>query len=266
MLVHGAFPVSLTGPKYFAPILRICYAFLEKNQGETIVLSLKREGIGSATDFDFARILEECYIQPDKDKWYTGTEVPRLGEVRGKIVLVRRFESERQEFGLDATGWPGSVGHALFPSSPMWSVQDYYNVLAPSSIPTKVQYVKQHLTRAAKCQYLPTNDDEMGLLHLNFLSASNFWNKACWPEKIAKIVNRATEEWLSAGHCLEEKEAVEGEVDVVLNGGMGGVRTKGEGDGGAGIVIMDFVGDGGDWDIVKLIISMNMGLLSRFET
>ena len=29
-LVHGAFPVSLTGPKYLDPVLRICYEFSGK--------------------------------------------------------------------------------------------------------------------------------------------------------------------------------------------------------------------------------------------
>jgi 1-phosphatidylinositol phosphodiesterase len=142
----------------------------------------------------------------------------------------------------------------------MWSVQDYYNVLAPSSISTKVLYAHDHLRRTAACRHF--GEVEKGLIHLNFLSASNFWNKACWPERIAKVVNREVEEWLCVGHCLEDKLVMGGHADGVFERG---VSRKGEGDGGTGIVIMDFVGEGGDWDLVHLIIGMNIGVLSRFE-
>jgi 1-phosphatidylinositol phosphodiesterase len=30
-------------------------------------------------------------------------------------------------------------------------------------------------------------------------------------------------------------------------------------------VIMDRVGDGGDWDLVRLIVGMNMGVLLKIE-
>lgn len=57
-LVHGAFPVSLTGPKYLEPVLKVCYAFLDANPSETIIISLKREGTGSSTDEHLSRILQ----------------------------------------------------------------------------------------------------------------------------------------------------------------------------------------------------------------
>lgn len=38
-----------------------------------------------------------------------------------------------------------------------------------------------------------------------------------------------------------------------------------EGDGGVGVVIMDMVGEGGDWDLVRLIISLNMGILWKVQ-
>ncbi|KAJ4326126.1 hypothetical protein N0V94_000288 [Neodidymelliopsis sp. IMI 364377] len=44
-LVHGAFPISLTGPKYLSPILDTIYAFLTAHPSETILVSLKREGV-----------------------------------------------------------------------------------------------------------------------------------------------------------------------------------------------------------------------------
>jgi 1-phosphatidylinositol phosphodiesterase len=37
----------------------------------------------------------------------------------------------------------------------------------------------------------------------------------------------------------------------------------GEGDGGTGVVVMDWVGQRGDWDIVKAVIGMNEGVVWR---
>lgn len=193
-LVHGAFPISLTGPKYFSPVIQTCYDFLAAHPSEMIIVSLKKEGIGSATDEHLARILAEHYFAPNAKYWHLDTKIPSIGEVRGKLVLLRRYKSP-EPVGLDATSWPSSPAHALFPAQsqsdfPMFCLQDYCDVMEPSSIKTKVQYANEHLVRAASCQYV---DGVTGPLYLNYLSASNFWNKGCWPEKIAGIVNRGME-------------------------------------------------------------------------
>jgi 1-phosphatidylinositol phosphodiesterase len=261
-LVHGSFPISLTGPRYFAPILQTCYDFLDLNPSETILISLKREGIGSATDHHLARILEEHYITPNASKWHTDTTIPCLGAARGKVVLVRRYASPNPSFGLDASPWPHNATHALFPAhpqTPTFCLQDYCDVLVPESIATKIQYSNEHLVRAAQCE-------RPGPLYLNFLSGSNFWNKDCWPGNIAKVVNKGMEEWLCVGHHLRNAPASERHPGRVQEEGkQGGVRRRARGDGRTGIVVMDFVGDGGDWDLVRLVVGMNMGVLMRVD-
>ncbi|CAI6250559.1 unnamed protein product [Periconia digitata] len=293
-LVHGAFPISLTGVKYFAPILETCYAFLAANPSETILLSLKREGVGSATDEHLAAILENHYIAPNPSRWYTGNRIPYLGDVRGKIILVRRYDIQKPSTplsissktssssasfpvaacGLDATEWPHNSTHAVHGP---FCVQDWCEVLHPSSIPSKLQYANEHLIRSSQTTaFIPgVNTDDKnpippGPLHLNFLSGSNFWNKGTWPEKIAKVVNRGIEEWICMGHALEEPVVAIDEpdraraVDVECAGGTTGgtLRRKAKGgDGGTGVVIMDNVGEGGDWDLVGLIVGLNMGVL-----
>lgn len=258
-LIHGAFPNSLTGPKYFAPILQTCYTFLVANPSETILISLKREGVGSATDQHLAHILAEHYIGPNASQWYTSPTIPYLGAARGKLVLIRRYAS-LTPYGLDATPWPHNSSHALFPHPhPVFCLQDFCEVLQPASIPEKIRHVNAHLVRAAACHhFIPgvttdgANPVPPGPLYLNFLSASNFWNRACWPGVIAGTVNKGMEEWLCAGHGLGGEMAGEG------------VRRKGEGDKGTGVVVMDFVGEGGDWDLVRLVVGMNMGVLMKF--
>jgi 1-phosphatidylinositol phosphodiesterase len=284
-LVHGAFPISLTGPKYLTPILETCYSFLAAHPSETILISLKREGVGSSTDEHFARILQDHYIGPHASQWHTDATIPYLGAARGKCVLVRRYNTGPSVdtmydtgSGLDATAWPYNCTSSLFPSaSPTFNLQDFCEVLVPEAITQKVQYANEHLVRAAEVvHHIPgvttdiTNPVPPGPLYLNFLSGSNFWKRACWPEKIAKIVNRHMEEWLCAGHHLEnptttpahpERSSIEG----VESGGTDAIRRIKGGDGSTGIVVMDVVGDGGDWDLVRLIIEMNLGVLMKMR-
>jgi 1-phosphatidylinositol phosphodiesterase len=274
-LVHGAFPISLTGPKYFAPILQACYDFLSTNPSETILISLKREGIGSATDQHLAQTLSEHYITPNSSKWHLDTKLPYLGAVRGKLVLVRRYHlpDSTPSIGLDATPWPHNATHALFPTTtptPTFCLQDFCEVMVPSTIPEKVQHINQHLVRAAACHHhIPgittdkTNPVPPGPLYLNFLSASNFFNRKCWPGNIAKIVNRGMEEWLCVGHGLEEAPTVESYPNRVVDKDDGRVRRKVVGDCGTGVVVMDMVGEGGDWDLVKLVVGMNIGVMMK---
>ena len=93
VLVHSAFPIALTGNKYFRELLRDIEDFLRRNPSETLILSLKREGTGKATDEQLSRILRDHYAKPGSN-WYTEPRVPTLGEVRGRIVLIRRFNLE----------------------------------------------------------------------------------------------------------------------------------------------------------------------------
>ncbi|KAI4638190.1 hypothetical protein J4E93_010346 [Alternaria ventricosa] len=284
-LVHGAFPVSLTGPKYLEPILKICYDFLLANPSETVLVSLKREGVGSATDEHLARILEEHYITPNARHWYTENAIPYLGAVRSKLVLVRRYNvartvasssgSDCKNGGLDATAWPHNATHAVFPShssAPTFCLQDFCEVLIPDIIPTKIQHCNDHLVRSAAAIHpIPgittdvMNPVPPGPLYLNFLSGSNFWKKSCWPGAIAKIVNRGMEEWLCEGHHLEAPNTTPRHPEIADESAEGVVRRAKSGDGSTGVVVMDNVGENEDWELVKLIVGMNMGVLAKMK-
>ncbi|KAJ5058977.1 PLC-like phosphodiesterase [Bipolaris maydis] len=292
-LVHGAFPISLTGPKYLAPILQTCYDFLAAHPSETLLVSLKREGVGSATDEHLAAVLEKHYITPNSARWYTANKTPYLGSVRGKLILLRRYTissptpntndaaaaaaaAAAEKAGLDATAWPHNSTHAVFPSpSPTttsFCLQDYCEVLVPSLIPAKLQHCTEHLARAAAVTHpIPglTTDPKHPVppapLHLNFLSASNFWKRACWPSAIAKVVNEGVERRMCGRFYLQSHGSdLQQEEDEVV---AGVVRRKAEsGDGSTGVVIMDCVGENGDWDLVRLVIGMNMGVLLRYSS
>lgn len=253
VIVHGAFPVSFMGAKHFRDLLRVVYTFLDSNPSETVILSVKREGVGPSKDEDLCRVLIDHYIRgADLHYWYVDPRIPMLGAVRGKVVLMRRFgidDATRTMHGgrgwaIDAQAWANNTPHDLHGEV---CVQDFYEVLETRTIEQKISYVEAHFRRAAECVcHLPgiTTDATHPVppqpFYLNFLSASNFWRSDCWPEKIAKRLNPSVIAWLCEKHHQDEI-----------------------GDGGTGIVVCDWVGHEGDWDLVRCIVGMNAKLMCR---
>ncbi|RAL00989.1 phosphatidylinositol-specific phospholipase C [Aspergillus ibericus CBS 121593] len=250
ILVHSVFPISLTGNKYFRELMREVDEFLESNPSETLIISLKREGPGNHTDEQLSRIINDHYAHSES-RWYIEPKIPTLGEVRGKVVLVRRFNilddlkdmHDGKGWCIDATGWADNCSEAICPSGQL-CIQDFYEVLETKNIDKKIQYVREQCERAGRTQYpfgvLPGPlATQAHPFYVNFLSASNFWKVGTWPEKIAAKLNPATVEHL----C----------------------RTHGEGDGdwSTGILVTDWVGLDGDWDLVRCIVGMNARLLYR---
>ncbi len=93
-LMHG-FTNCKTGPLpwadtlYLDKVLEQCYAFLRAHPAETVVFAVKKEH-GDETAQAFAEKLE-AEIGKHPELWYTGNELPTLGEARGKLVLLRRY-------------------------------------------------------------------------------------------------------------------------------------------------------------------------------
>ena len=252
-LVHGVFPISLTGPRHFRPLINEVFQFLEENPSETVIVSVKREGRGRSTDEDLSIIMHDHYAT-DLSKWFTAPRVPYLGEARGKIVLVRRFHLDEQlthewggqGWGINADTWADNSPNSLCPSGDL-CIQDFYEVLDTENIGRKIQYSIEHLRRAAQCVSSASSKEAIAKqpFYINFLTASNFWKMGCWPDKIAAKLNPAIVEYL----CLEHNRTRDG----IMSGG----------DGSTGVVVCDWVGHQGDWDIVRCIIGMNARLEKR---
>lgn len=247
ILVHGVFPVSFKGNRYLRDLMRDIDDFLDANPSETLIVSIKREGPGTHTDQQLSRILADHYARPDNSKWYTRPKIPTLGDARGKVVLLRRFDiddrlkalHDGQGWGIDAGGWADNCDHATCPSG-LVCIQDFYEVLAKHTIHQKVQYVLNHCRRAGERRHVPSGGGANPFF-INFLSASNFWRLGTWPEKIAAKVNPATVEYLCRRHC------------------------ENDGDWSTGVLVTDWVGKDGDWDLVRCIVGMNARLRLRHE-
>lgn len=263
ILVHSVFPVSLTGTKYFAKLVNDVKDFLAKNPSETVMMSLKREGIGRATDQHLSKILHNHYIT-DPEVWFTENRIPTLGEVRQKIIVIRRFglddslkgENNGTGWCIDAESWPDNCEDGMCSSGEI-RVQDFYEVQETVHIEQKISLSEAQLGRAAACvstlrDDLVVDTTEAGKqpLFFNFLTASNFFRPGCWPHNIAAKVNPHIVDFL----CRKHNDPLVGE------GPAAGMPI---GDGSTGIVVCDFVGNNGDWDLIRCIVGMNAKLELR---
>ncbi|KAL7271386.1 hypothetical protein RUND412_005868 [Rhizina undulata] len=252
ILVHGAFPISLKRKHHLKELLKDTYDFLDAHPTESVIISLKREGRGDYSDETFSLLIKD-WIEKDPHRWYTDVRSPTLGNVRGKCILLRRFhidetlqeENDGRGWGINAEEWTYNTPNETIPSGKI-VVQDFCEVLETENIDKKTTYVKEQLERSGgvECDFALLRDDDPDTgtppFYLNFLSASNFWKRDFWPERIAARLNPATVEHLAANHDTSK------------------------GDGGTGIVISDYAGENGDWDLVRLVVSMN-GCLEKRE-
>lgn len=129
-------------------------AFLKKNPSECVLVSVKEEH----TPADNTRKFEDTFaaaVAKTPGLWWPGTTIPTLGEVRGKLVLIRRFPAAKP-IGIDASRWPDNT---VFQTA-LLAVQDAYQVSAPDA---KWRKIEAALTAAR-------GDQDGTRLHLNYAS------------------------------------------------------------------------------------------------
>jgi 1-phosphatidylinositol phosphodiesterase len=257
-LVHSVFSVSLAGTKYFSGMLDDIYRFLDANPSETILMSLKREGTGRGTDEHLSRYLKTSYVEKKPDRWWTEPVIPTLGRARGRIIVVRRFGLDEEMaktcwdgrgWGIDGENWPDNCEDGTCEGGHI-RVQDFYEVTESQNIEKKIDYSRGQLERAAEREFHVTGlaEHHAGTallpIFINFLSGSNFFNATCWPERIAAKVNPAIVEYLCIRHGEEGK----------------GPKQLKVGAASTGIVVTDWVGAHGDWDLIRCIVGWNARL------
>lgn len=222
-VIHGNFPVKLPYPEKLHDVLNDIYAYLQQHPSEVAVVSIKQEGNDKWTGDEFPELIWNKFIAPAEQRWYLGTDLPAIGSIRGKTLLLRRFgvnnEQLKARFGFDASWWKYNT-----PEDDRGSfvVQDWSEVNTPDDFNTKVGYVNNQIQRAV--QYNGTEEAvKTPKLFLNYCSGSNFFNPQCWPQGVAAAVAH----------------------------GMNGLGS------GCGVVIMDYA-EKGDWEIVRQIVSLNL--------
>ena len=127
-ICHGDFYLFKKDGDYLhlSDVIGYFKTFLSENPREALIMLASR-GNDEATDDSvttaFAKVMAD-----NPDLFYTSSHVPTLGEVRGKIVLLRRFgldgdSVDGHTWGLDLTEWDDKI-KAHSDSATMCLVQD----------------------------------------------------------------------------------------------------------------------------------------------
>lgn len=124
---HGAIYQNLN----FDDVLTTCRSFLSNHPREVIVMCVKEEYDASNNTRSFEETFN-TYVTK-YNIWSLGATVPNLGDVRGKIVLLRRFAATSTPKGIDATNWSDNTTFTINNGNASLKVQDNYNVSDNSS-------------------------------------------------------------------------------------------------------------------------------------
>ncbi|WWC66582.1 uncharacterized protein I206_100485 [Kwoniella pini CBS 10737] len=170
LMYHGPRPQRST----LSILLQVLHNFLETHPTETLILSIKQET--PPWHPDFSTILYKAF-QPFLDKWFLEERIPTLGEVRGKGLLLTRFdkdkdgdESWQKGMGIHPYTWPDSrkEGFEWNCEGTAFRIQDWYRVHTFLEIPEKFDAITTHLIPTL--EILP----RQRTFTLSYLSASYF--------------------------------------------------------------------------------------------
>ncbi|MFJ2992089.1 phosphatidylinositol-specific phospholipase C [Pandoraea sp. NPDC087047] len=131
----------------FDDVIATCAAFFAQHPGECIVMSVKDECGDENGTRSFAQTFMS-YVEryAEHVDWYLGDTIPRLGDVRGAIVLLRRFASDAP-MGIDLSAWPDNATFDIDRPGACFAIQDEYRVPVEASIDYKLGRIEALLAR-----------------------------------------------------------------------------------------------------------------------
>jgi 1-phosphatidylinositol phosphodiesterase len=160
---HGAYYLGVM----FGDVLNILQDFLRKNPGEVIFMRLKQE-YSSESDEVFNKVLSS-YLKKSYPFYYnySSNSNPTLGNMRGKIVILRNFKTtssytNHNKLGLNYTDY---------------KIQDNYQ---ETNTNKKISLVKSLITY--------NNDNKGELATINYLSTSGGAANKTYADKINPVI------------------------------------------------------------------------------
>ena len=124
LIYHGSIDQSQT----FDDVLAAMYAFLDAHPHETLIVSIKEELAAQGATLTFEQLFQQ-YAAKDPARWFLDNRIPTLGEARGKLVLLRRFDATSATLGIAAAPavWTDNATFDIT-GPPVLHVEDNYIV------------------------------------------------------------------------------------------------------------------------------------------
>jgi 1-phosphatidylinositol phosphodiesterase len=177
----------------------VCVDFLQANPHECIVMQIKPEDTDGPGNVKTFQQVFDGYRQGFEDFFYTDDHIPTLSEVRGKIVLVRRFPLDSDHpaddpggLGLTSpeSGWPDDMTFdeeytAQNGETVTFHIQDQYSLTA--SAEEKWPHIEALLDRAKA--------DATDAWYINFSSATGI-AALLFPNTVAGTINPQLNDYL----------------------------------------------------------------------
>jgi 1-phosphatidylinositol phosphodiesterase len=161
-------------------VLKVCLEFLADHPKEAIIMSVKPEYTPVNNKLTFEQVFDK-YIKDYqcKNQWYFDDTVPTLDDVRGKIVLFRRFDTDdpNQVKGLKAQPWPDDTTFNIDNAAKM-RIQDEWQVSSLMARTEKWKKIEGLLNEAC------TSNKQ--ILYVDFCSGASAW---CYPYSAADYIN-----------------------------------------------------------------------------
>ena len=122
LIYHG----SIDQDQTFDAVLAAMYGFLDAHPDETLIVSVKEELAAQGGTLTFEQLFQQ-YAAKDPDRWFLENRIPTLGEARGKLVLLRRFDAS------------ATLGIAAAPG--VWTDNATFDIVGPPVLHIEDNYI-----------------------------------------------------------------------------------------------------------------------------
>ena len=110
----------------YEEVLNTVYTFLELHPSEAIIFSIKEESEPRGVNVPTNELIEQlCY--KNLHKWYLEKNIPSIGELRGKIMLLARYDNNSAGLNL-YDNWDDSATFDLNNDEVNFHIQDEYRL------------------------------------------------------------------------------------------------------------------------------------------
>jgi Phosphatidylinositol-specific phospholipase C, X domain len=179
-----------TGLMFGDGVRDVCVDFLKANPTECIVMQIKSHEWDDDNPVGTFQQVLDGYLQGFGSFFYLDSRIPTLGEVRGKIVVVRRFDLDAGSGprGLEPLPWQDNTTFDV--TDPNFHVQDQYNVptILGSDLTAKWNAIQALLDRAKA--------DASDAWYINFISGSS---SGAYPYSVSTHINPSLFNYLGGG-------------------------------------------------------------------